>query len=151
MSCNALVYNRFDILGCEGRSAVTLKPGTHPVPALTNFPHMIELLKPCLSCSQPTTGTRCPEHRVTRKRKRGSATARGYDSRHARLSRRARELQPFCEDCGATTDLQADHSPEAWRRRAEGKAVRLCDISVVCGSCNRARGAARGDSVTRTE
>ena len=49
---------------------------------------------------QPTAGTRCPEHR-------------GYDRRWRVLSERARKLQPWCSDCGATEDLQADHSPEA--------------------------------------
>lgn len=53
-------------------------------------------------------------------------------------------MQPFCLDCGATDDLQADHTPEAWARKAAGKAIRLQDIAVVCGRCNRDRGQARG-------
>ena len=100
-------------------------------------------LSPCLDCGEPTTGPRCPEHTVDPK---ASATDRGYDGAWTKLSRRARRLQPFCTDCGSTEDLQADHTPEAWQQKAAGKAIRLKDIRVLCGPCNRAAGAARGRS-----
>lgn len=101
-------------------------------------------LSPCLDCGQPANGSRCPEHDI-----KGTATQRGYDAAWARLSRRARRLQPFCTDCGSTEDLQGDHTPDAWARKAAGKPIRLCDIVVRCGPCNRAAGAARGPSATR--
>ncbi len=91
-------------------------------------------LRPCLDCGQPSPDARC-------------SPCRGYDSRWDELSRRARKLQPFCSDCGATENLQADHSPEAWTRRAAGKAIRLKDIDVVCGPCNTERGQARPDAL----
>lgn len=102
------------------------------------------MLKPCLVCGEPSAESRCPEHRLdahvlTRQE-------RGYDSKWDRLSRKARQLQPFCSDCGTTNDLQADHSPEAWARKARGKPIRLRDIDVVCGPCNRRRGAARPEA-----
>lgn len=110
--------------------------------------------QPCISCGEPTdNGTRCPDcaKRAERQRlrpghgsKKSAPKARGYDEAWRRLSARARRLQPFCSDCGATDDLQADHSPEAWRRHERGLPIRLRDIDVVCGRCNRARGAARG-------
>lgn len=103
-------------------------------------------LRPCLGCGEPADGPRCAQHTLDAK---GTATARGYDAAWDRLSRRARRLQPFCTDCGATENLQADHSPEAWARKAAGKPIRLTDIDVVCGPCNVARGAARGNTVTR--
>lgn len=103
-------------------------------------------LAPCLDCGEPCTGPRCAEHTIDTK---PPATTRGYDAAWNALSRRARRLQPFCTDCGATEDLQGDHLPIAWERRAAGKPVRLKDIDVVCGPCNRARGAARGNSATR--
>lgn len=90
--------------------------------------------KPCLDCGQPTAGTRCPEHR-------------GYDRRWRVLSERARKLQSWCSDCGSTEDLQTDHSPEAWARIAAGKPVRLRDVDVVCGPCNRERGQARPEPI----
>ncbi|STZ41714.1 Uncharacterised protein [Mycolicibacterium gilvum] len=89
-------------------------------------------LKPCIDCGVPSASTRCSAHR-------------GYDAAWTRLSQRARKLQRFCSDCGATENLQADHSPEAWARRAAGKRIRLKDIDVVCGPCNTTRGQARPD------
>lgn len=103
-------------------------------------------LSPCLSCGQPADGSRCPEHALEAK---GSTTARGYDAAWHRLSKRARRLQPWCIDCGTTENLQADHSPQAWQRKAEGKPIRLQDIAIRCRPCNIAAGAARGNAVTR--
>lgn len=107
-------------------------------------------LRPCMSCGDPTTGTRCNEHTVPRKRKPlPSAHSRGYDSAWNRLSKRARALQPWCSDCGSTENLQADHTPEAWARKAIGRSIRLQDIDVVCEACNHARGDARGERPQR--
>lgn len=104
-------------------------------------------LRPCLVCGEPAEGPRCDVHAL----RKPAAAARGYDAHWTRLSKRARRLQPFCTDCGATEDLQADHTPQAWERKAAGLAIRLADVDVVCGPCNRRRGAARGASVTRGE
>lgn len=103
-------------------------------------------MRPCLDCGEPADGPRCPEHTTDPK---PVAAARGYDHAWNVLSKRARKLQPFCSDCGATEDLQCDHTPEAWARKATGKSIRLQDVDVVCGPCNVARGAARGPSATR--
>src|SRR5690625_1082517 len=46
---------------------------------------------------------------------------RGYNERWNRLSRKARELQPFCSDCGTMDDLTADHTELAWQRFDAGK------------------------------
>lgn len=104
------------------------------------------LLKPCLTCGELSNETRCDQHRAVRVRlPKDSATSRGYDYAWTQLSKRARKLQPFCEDCGTTTDLTADHSPEAWDRKRRGLIIRLQDIAVVCRPCNTRRGAARGE------
>lgn len=104
-------------------------------------------LRCCLTCGEPCDGPRCPDHTTETK---PSAAQRGYDHAWNKLSARARRLQPFCTDCGATEDLQLDHLPSAWERKATGKRIRLgVDAEVVCGSCNRARGAARGPAATR--
>lgn len=105
-------------------------------------------LRCCLDCGVPADGPRCPEHTIDTKT---SATDRGYDHAWTVLSRRARRLQPFCTDCGSTEDLQTDHTPEAWARKAAGKTIRLSDAQVLCGPCNRDAGAARGPSATREE
>lgn len=108
------------------------------------------LNRPCLVCGTPTPNTRCDEHRATPKRKRASATRRGYDYRWAKLRNQAVAQQNWCTDCGTTDDLQGDHTPEAWNRKAKGLSIRLCDIIIRCGTCNRRAGAARGDNTTRT-
>ncbi len=104
-------------------------------------------LRPCVHCGEPSDRARCPRHRP--KDTKPTAATRGYGNAWTRLSKRARRLQPFCTDCGSAEDLQCDHKPEAWQRKASGKSVRLQDIDVVCGPCNRARGAARGNTMTR--
>ncbi len=104
-------------------------------------------LRPCIECGEPSEAAHCPEHARPPSPK-ASAAARGYDAAWNRLSRQARRLQPFCSDCGTTEDLQADHTPEAWARKAAGKPVRLADVDVVCGPCNRARGAARAQQTS---
>jgi 5-methylcytosine-specific restriction protein A len=103
-------------------------------------------LTACLDCGEPSDGPRCAEHTTDTK---APAADRGYDAAWTRLSKRARRLQPFCSDCGSTEDLQCDHTPEAWARKAAGLAIRLQDVQVLCGSCNRAAGAARGPAATR--
>lgn len=99
---------------------------------------MSDLMKPCITCGEPTSSSYCEEHNP-----KPSRTARGYDAAWARLSRRARKLSPHCEHCGATHDLTTDHSPEAWKRKSAGLQIRLQDVRVLCRSCNSKAGAAR--------
>lgn len=110
------------------------------------------MLRPCLSCGELTEGSRCEScaAAVARIAERGVSakysTERGYNGAWKRLSRKARQLQPFCLDCGTRENLTCDHLPIAWYRRAHGLSVRLQDIEVVCDSCNRKRGNARPGS-----
>lgn len=106
---------------------------------------------PCTHCGTPVKATLCDEcrrrtdrRRIKKRRDRPSRHARGYDSAWTRLSERARRMQPWCLDCGATEDLQADHSPTAWDRWEQGLPIRLKDIDVTCRDCNLKRGPARG-------
>lgn len=130
---------------------------THQQPTTTETSRAVteteRLRSVCPECGTPytrdDTTAACPEchpARTTRPNHygRGSSTARGYDERWRRLSLQARRLSPQCADCGATDDLSADHSAEAWRRREQGLTIRLQDIDVVCLRCNAERGAARG-------
>lgn len=112
---------------------------------------------PCLGCGQLSKSSRCHECQAAVNRRRGRdqltprtpTRARGYDHNWDKLSKRARQLQPFCSDCGTPYDLQGDHTPAAWRRKEQGLPIRLQDIDVVCGKHNRERGAARGENVQR--
>ena len=102
-------------------------------------------MKPCLDCGEVTEGSRCAAHTRERERaSKGSAKERGYGYAWDKLSRRARQLQPWCLICGSPDDLQTDHTPEAWARKAAGKSIRLRDVRVLCGFHNREAGAARG-------
>ena len=106
------------------------------------------LMTSCLECGELSDQARCVLHRPKESPKPNAA--KDYDWNWQKLSRRARRLQPFCSDCLTSDDLQADHSVEAWQRKADGKPIRLQDIDVVCGDCNRERGAARGDNINHT-
>lgn len=112
------------------------------------------MTRPCLTCGEPSTETRCDEHRDrdrTFDQPKTSSTSRGYDTTWRKLSERARRQQPWCSDCYATTDLTTDHSERAWKRKAEGKAIRLRDVDVVCRPCNARRGRARPWGETPTD
>lgn len=116
----------------------------------------------CAECGSPYerqhTESRCQEcnpkptaiqqRQWEQQKNKGSAHQRGYDYRWARLSKRARALQPYCSDCGSPHNLTADHSIEAWARRDRGLPIRLQDIDVVCQDCNHDRGPARGPDAT---
>lgn len=99
-------------------------------------------LRPCIDCGEPTPAGRCPAHRPPSAPK-PSPRRRGYTTAWDKLSKRARRAQPFCLHCGRSDDLQADHLPAAWERQAAGLPVRLDDVRVLCGPCNRAAGPAR--------
>lgn len=106
------------------------------------------LKRPCVRCGVPTHVSPCPVCAAVGQRERASRRTqtkaqRGYGRTWELLSLRARKIQRYCSDCGVTDDLTADHSPEAWRRHAAGKVIRLVDIDVVCRRCNIARGPAR--------
>lgn len=109
-------------------------------------------LRTCIECGELTDTERCELHQLRGRDKPSggmhaqSPSERGYDGAWNRLSARARRLQPFCSDCGATEDLQCDHTPRAWARKAAGKAIRIKDVDVVCGPCNVRRGSARPGS-----
>lgn len=102
------------------------------------------LRRPCIDCGEPSASTRCDNCAPSEPRRPQARThERGYGATWQALSTRARRLQPWCSTCRTTTDLTADHSPEAWERKAAGLVIRLQDIDVLCRPCNSKRGAAR--------
>lgn len=133
----------------RGPPTMTPTPPTDRAPALATI---------CATCGTPFTldpgemrRSRCTDCRPAPREipDRGTPKQRGYDERWRRLSIRARRAQPFCSDCGATDDLTADHTPEAWARREAGQSIRLEDVDVVCRPCNGRRGAVRGEAPNR--
>ena len=115
---------------------------------------MARLASICPECGAPfqreNTNAYCPDCRTPEDHwtlRNKTTDQRGYGYRWQKLSKRARELQPFCTDCGSPEDLTADHTEQAWKRYDAGKSIRLQDIDVVCRGCNSARGKARGDDI----
>lgn len=104
--------------------------------------------KPCLACGALTEDSRCPTcarqfHNLRRRGRHPSKSNPEYDTAWRKVRDKARRLQPWCSRCGATEDLTCDHSEEAWKRKAAGKPIRLCDVDVLCRSCNARKGPAR--------
>jgi 5-methylcytosine-specific restriction protein A len=90
--------------------------------------------KPCMVCGTPTPKARCPQHQLP-KRPKPAPKERGYDERWRRISKMARILWPYCNQCGATEDLTCDHL-------RPGKVVEsLNDVQVLCRRCNSRKGA----------
>lgn len=83
----------------------------------------------------PRRRGRCPECAREYERRRGSAHSRGYAKEHKRLAAQVIAAHPFCVDCGATTDLCADHVLPISR----GGTNTLDNYQVRCRSCNTAR------------
>lgn len=111
------------------------------------------LRRPCLTCGSLGDESYCREHNPKLPPDR-----RGYDFRWAKLSRRARELQPFCSDCLTPgtpgNGLTLDHTPAAWDKVKAGKRLTLKDaerglLVVRCQKCNNEAGPARGWNVRR--
>ena len=104
------------------------------------------LLKPCLQCDQVSEQSLCPEHRPAYTK----PSKEPYDHQFRKLSELARKLQPFCLWCTSSEDLQCDHTPAAWERKAKGLPIRLQDVRVLCGDCNRLAGQAKPGPGQRT-
>ena len=102
--------------------------------------------RPCSTCGEAhdNRGPRCEDCAPTATEIRTSSPReRGYDAAWDRLSKRARQLQPFRTDCSSEDRLTADHLPIAWERKAKGLPLRLQDVEVVCNDCNVKRGSSR--------
>lgn len=106
-------------------------------------------LTPCLACGTPTSGPRCPPcaSKLPRApRQRTDAHAR-RSWRWRRLSERVRNAQPWCESCGATSQLSVDHRVPLAHGGAE---YDPSNLRVLCTPChNRSEAARRRDYAER--
>jgi 5-methylcytosine-specific restriction endonuclease McrA len=93
--------------------------------------------RPCLGCSVlVVSGSRC----AACKPKRTTTATRKERHRPAaldRLSKRLRQLSPFCEWCGTTTDLVVDHIIPI--SEDPSLALEPLNCRVVCRSENASR------------
>lgn len=88
------------------------------------------MLSTCLDCGLPTDqGTRCKRCRAVREEHR-NANRPHYSGQWQQLSKAQREAVPYCEDCGATDDLTADH---VIPRSLEA------GLRTLCRSCNSSK------------
>lgn len=91
-------------------------------------------LRPCVVCGEPGPRSRCPKHRTKDRRVRKVKGNAAHDPAWRRLSARARRDQPWCQDCGSSSDLTADHiipksiAPELVHAPE--------NFAVRCRSCN---------------
>jgi 5-methylcytosine-specific restriction protein A len=102
------------------------------------------LMRPCLDCGRPIPGThkRCALHAKPGNRRGATTTERGYGAAHQRRARAVIAAHPWCQECGTTENLTADHVTPI----ANGGDP-LGDLQVLCRSCNSTRGNTRGEGV----
>jgi 5-methylcytosine-specific restriction endonuclease McrA len=108
-------------------------------------------MKPCLACGEPSEGSRCDEHRAEQENARESRRnvehpAYGNRTRWKNASRRARAAQPWCLDCGATSNLSVDHIIP-FRERPD-LAYAQDNLAIRCRPCNARKGDTMPDAAT---
>lgn len=121
----------------EGSAAIRPTPATREERA-----HVLQ--KTCATCGAVSEQTYCPAHR---RRDREPVRVDTTTGEWKRLSKKARQLQPFCLLCGATQNLALDHSPRAWARQEKGQRIRLEDTTVLCQRCNNRAGSSKPGSL----
>ena len=90
------------------------------------------LPRPCVDCGVVVRAARCVNCARVRERKRPSRLDRGYDAEWRKLSKAAREAQPWCSICKSTKDLTADHIQPL----ADGGLSVWSNVQVLCRRCN---------------
>ena len=119
--------------------------------------------RPCLSCGELTTNTRCDDCRRAHDRE-AEAVRYARDGRRQRreghesaawrrLSKKARKMQDFCNLCGRRANelehyerLELDHLPAAFWKYYNNKPILLTDVQVLCNTCNNKLGSSRPGS-----
>ncbi|RUP03697.1 MAG: hypothetical protein EKK34_18110 [Mycobacterium sp.] len=97
------------------------------------------LPKPCLGCGDDAVPgqSRCAQCRPKDTRRRTRAQ-RHRPSAWDRLAKRMCKLSPFCEWCGSTTDLEADHIISV--SEDPSLALEPLNVRILCRRHNRERG-----------
>jgi 5-methylcytosine-specific restriction protein A len=80
------------------------------------------------------------EYERQKQQRRGSTAQRGYDRAWQELRKVQLARQPYCAQCGATSDLTADHvEPLARGGRSE-----LPNLQTLCRRCNGSKSGRHG-------
>jgi len=97
---------------------------------------MNRFARPCLNCGIATTdGNRCRECRLEFQKERHAGLRKPYANPEWRkLSRQVRAERPYCEACGSTEDLTADHIVPL--SRGGDLIVPLSELRVLCRVCH---------------
>ena len=90
--------------------------------------------RPCLTCGEPSETSHCAACPPKDQRVRNPKHVHFNRARWKNLSLRVRRAMPWCQDCGATTHLQADHIVPLKAR--PDWAYELANLTVRCASCN---------------
>jgi 5-methylcytosine-specific restriction protein A len=87
-------------------------------------------------CPIPTSGTRCATH--TAAKQQAKDAKRPTRRSHAETQRRAQQVraQPWCDVCGARTDLTAEHITPVGAGGSESG-----PLTTLCRPCNSRLGA----------
>ena len=101
-------------------------------------------MRPCLDCGTAAKGTRCPTHQA--KVQHAKDARRPTRRSHHETQRRRQQVQaqPWCSDCGTTTNLTAEHVVPVAQAVARGVPVEEAEagpLTTLCVPCNSKRGA----------
>jgi 5-methylcytosine-specific restriction protein A len=86
-------------------------------------------LRPCLVCSRPTAGSRCPENQQSGWQRGTRQMPIGWSSLRARVMAE----EPICRVCGIGPSTQVDHV----LNRARGGTDERSNLVGVCERCHR--------------
>ena len=122
------------------------RPGrfaARPDPA-PSAPRSVTVKRPCLECGTPTEGSRCPAHRLPKRRSPSALAAR----KHPERARRKAVVDAWIAEHGyvcpgwkipahPSTDLTADHVVPVSKGGLGGP------MTTLCRSCNGRKSATR--------
>ena len=98
---------------------------------------MKKFYSPCLYCGILSRGGTCKDciNTIQSRDPKRAERNKQYNSEWHRLSRLARQIQPWCSRCGSKKDLTADHILSL----ANGGTNILENIMVLCRRCNSSK------------
>jgi len=99
---------------------------------------MKRFLTPCLYCGVLSRGSACKQciNSIQARDPKRQERNKQYDYEWHRLSRLARQMQPWCSRCGSKKDLTADHILSL----ANGGSNIIENVMVLCRKCNSSKG-----------